>query len=77
MKILKNENEIYELRKLRENICFSVINRGTLWYSCLTTEQIDELREWYHAWLNVTETKIIPTKPSWLNQKLEEEEILW
>lgn len=58
--------EIVNLRAQRESECFSVINRGQLWYETLTLEQITELKTWYQAWLDVTTTKIIPTKPSWL-----------
>lgn len=71
------QDEILEnLRYMRQNECFSVINRGVLWYNALTTEQQQELNTWYQAWLNVPqvylETKptdietIIPIKPSWL-----------
>ena len=51
---------------MREIECFPIINRGTLWYSKLTVEQMSELDNWYQAWLDVTETKEIPEKPSWL-----------
>lgn len=64
------------LRTRREEECFSIINRGVLWYNLLTTEQQQELNTWYQAWLDVPqvylETKpsdietIIPEKPSWL-----------
>ena len=54
------------LRHIRENECFSIINRGQLWYAGLTTSQIEELQVWYADWLDVTETKIIPEKPTWL-----------
>lgn len=61
------EREIENLRIMRENHCFSIINRGQLWYNTLTESQKTELDAWYHAWLDVTETKVIPTKPSWLD----------
>lgn len=54
------------LRAYRSDACFSVINRGKLWYDTLTEEQLEELRAWYEAWLDVTETKIIPEEPTWL-----------
>lgn len=54
------------LRHKREKQCFSVINRGTLWYESLTNNQKQELQDWYNAWLNVTETKVIPEKLGWL-----------
>lgn len=59
-------SEIYNLRMQREQECFSVINRGTLWYDTLTDEQKEELKTWYNAWLKVTETRIIPETPKWL-----------
>ncbi len=60
------ERELKTLREKREIECFSVINRGQLWYNRLTEEQKVELDSWYNAWLDVTETMIIPEKPSWL-----------
>jgi hypothetical protein len=54
------------LRFLRNQHCFSIINRGRLWYDTLNETQIEELKTWYMAWLDVTETKVIPDKPSWL-----------
>lgn len=55
-----------EYRKRRETECFAVVNRGQLWYETITLQQILELRAWYKAWLNVTETMVVPDKPSWL-----------
>ena len=54
------------LRKQREIECFDIVNRGIVWYDTLTAEQKQELAEWYRAWLDVTDTRVIPTKPSWL-----------
>ncbi|MBR2385235.1 MAG: hypothetical protein IKA99_06500 [Clostridia bacterium] len=71
------KNELNTLRELRTKECFPIVNRGKLWYDCLTAEQISELNDWYFAWLNVTETKVIPTKPEWLDKKLSREEITW
>ena len=56
-----------ELRFKREKACFSVINRGELWYSRLTADQKKELDAWYQAWLDVTDTKVLPDIPMWLN----------
>lgn len=56
-----------ELRTRRELECFSVINRGYLWYMQLSDNQVAELNTWYKAWLNVTETLTVPQKPEWLN----------
>ena len=41
--------ELATLRERRETECFSVINRGWIWYSCLTLTQWRELRTWYLA----------------------------
>ena len=60
------ELTIEDFRYMREVQCFPVINRGTLWYERLATEQKEELNMWYQAWLDITETKIVPEKPTWL-----------
>lgn len=54
------------LRLAREIECFNLINRSPLWFNSLSSEQQLELQTWYQAWLDVTETKYIPTKPEWL-----------
>ena len=56
-----------ELRFKREKVCFPIINRGALWYSRLTATQKKELGAWYQAWLDVTDTKVLPDMPAWLN----------
>lgn len=63
---LTNDEILNYLRSQREAECFEIINRGKLWYDTLTETQVKELTAWYKAWLDVTETKEIPTKPSWL-----------
>ena len=55
-----------EYRRRRETECFSIINRGQLWYEGISLAQLLELRQWYKAWLNVTDTMVIPKKPEWL-----------
>ena len=60
------ETELLEIRLQRELECFPIINRGSLWYSMLTDEQVAELDTWYQAWLDAPSTKEIPTKPEWL-----------
>lgn len=57
---------IAKLRRQREVECFPIINRGQLWHEALTEKQKTELKNWYSAWLNVTETLIIPDKLEWL-----------
>ena len=53
-------------RKRREIECFPIINRGHLWYDALTDGQLSELKTWYQAWLDGTNTQTIPEKPEWL-----------
>lgn len=67
------KDELKHLRDLRKRECFAVINRGKAWYDLLTLEQEAELKQWYADWLHVTETKIVPKKLSWLNDKLDTE----
>ena len=55
-----------ELRNRRAVECFPIINRGQLWYESLDGQQRNELRDWYTAWLNVTESLKEPEKPHWL-----------
>ena len=57
------------IRARREKECFSVINRGQLWYASLTSEQIADLEQWYADWLLAPQTMLIPDKPSWLGDK--------
>lgn len=57
---------LFDLRERRNAECFSVINRGQLWYDTLSDWQIEELKAWYEAWLDVTKTMTIPEKPYWL-----------
>ena len=66
---LQSVNDVHianKLRLKRQKVCFPYINRGYLWYSKLTEEQKAELDSWYQAWLDVTETKLIPDAPKWL-----------
>lgn len=74
-KLLKNEEyaialieeqEKKQLRRLRESECFKIVNRGILWYNTLTEEQKQELDAWYHQWLDVTETLVIPENLEWV-----------
>lgn len=60
------ETELLNIRTKREIECFPFINRGALWYELLTTEQKEELKVWYQAWLDAPTTNLIPDKPSWL-----------
>lgn len=74
-----NKEYIELLRRLRERRtkeCFSVINRGKLWYDRLSLEQYRELKVWYEKWLNVTNTLVAPERPYWIDLKLQDEEII-
>ncbi len=62
----EKQMHMLKLRQQREQECFSVINRGSLWYDTLTEEQKEELKIWYKAWLDVTETRVIPEKLEWI-----------
>ena len=46
--------------------CFSIINRGAIWYEKLTAEQYFQLKQWYENWLDVTAKKVVPEKPEWI-----------
>ena len=63
---LISEAKKADLRMRREKECYSIINRGQLWYEGVSIPQLLELRKWYQAWLNVTETMVVPDKPAWL-----------
>lgn len=63
---VQTEEQKDNLRKRRETECFSVINRGQLWYEGISLAQLLELRQWYKAWLDVTTTLVAPEKPKWL-----------
>ena len=76
MIIISEKESLDVLRKKREEICFPIINRGKLWYDSLSSEQYQELKDWYKKWLNVTETNIIPETPKWLNDKIVMEDII-
>jgi hypothetical protein len=54
------------LRQMREEECYPFVNRGELWYKRLTEQQKKEFDMWYQAWLDVTDTLVIPNKPYWL-----------
>ena len=58
--------KLQELRARRELECFSIVNRGQAWYDLLSEDQRIELSNWYQAWLNVTETMVVPEKPLWI-----------
>ena len=63
---VEQEAERDNIRDLRKNICFPIVNRGALWYNRLTSEQQQELNTWYQAWLDAPQTMTMPDNPSWL-----------
>ena len=65
----ENELQIQELRQRREVECFSIINRGKLWYELLSDNEIQTLNEWYLAWLRVTVTLRVPRRPKFLSER--------
>lgn len=65
----KEQSKIRQLRHRRDEECFSVINRGALWYEKLAPEEKTELKTWYQSWLDVTETGVAPETPEWLKNK--------
>ncbi|MDD4291081.1 MAG: hypothetical protein PHX51_02425 [Clostridia bacterium] len=65
-KAFKEKSNLEYLRTRRDEECFSIINRGTLWYNRLTQVQKSELEIWYNEWLDVTETLVVPQRPIWL-----------
>lgn len=66
LEALATQEKRMQFRVRREAECFSVINRGKLWYDTLTAPQRKELRLWYQAWLDGTETLTVPERPAWL-----------
>ena len=64
--VLEQSQLADEIRVRREKECFSVVDRSQLWYDSLTEEQKTELKEWYQAWLDATDTLVIPDRPGWL-----------
>lgn len=63
---INNERKLVDLRHKREKQCFPYINRGYIWYNKLTDAQKNELDVWYQAWLDVTDTMVVPETPAWL-----------
>lgn len=67
IKVKRDPNYLQnKMRNKRERECFPIINRGDFWYNTLTEIQKDEIQVWYQAWLDVTETLVVPEAPTWL-----------
>lgn len=67
--VINPYSTIEALRIQRSRECFSIINRGFLWYNSLTDIQKQELQSWYQKWLDVTETLKVPSKPNWIKEE--------
>lgn len=55
------------IRARRERECYSIINRGQLWYEGISLARLVELRQWYRAWLDAPATLTIRDRPAWLD----------
>lgn len=66
--VLNKAQQIADIRRRRETECYSVINRGLLWYETLSVKQKLELTKWYQSWLDAPNTLTIPEKPEWLDE---------
>lgn len=55
-----------QLRTLRQKVCFDICDRAA-WYDGLTDTQKAEVQAWRKAWLNVTETLVIPAAPDFVD----------
>lgn len=66
MELTELEMQQRELRLRRTYECFQYINRGKLWYDNLSESKLNELRDWYQKWLDVTITLQPPERLKWL-----------
>lgn len=64
--VLANKEMIDDIRHRRETECFPIVNRGQLWYDKLSKKKKEELEQWYQAWLDTTNTGVVPEKLAWL-----------
>lgn len=64
--MLDKEKAVDEIRNRREKECFPIVNRGQLWYYKLSKKKKEELEQWYQAWLDATNTGVVPEKLAWL-----------
>ena len=59
---IQYEAETEALRARRETECFAVCDRY-MWYNFLSSTNKAKVKEWYKAWLDVTETRTVPEPP--------------
>ena len=69
--VIAEKNELSKLRNRRQKECFDILtDKGYLWIKDLEdnySERYAELVQWRKDWLDVTDTKIIPEKPTWID----------
>lgn len=73
------DDEVLELkrnhiRERRRNECFTVINRGRLWYDSLPSKMYTKLNKWYQMWLDAPSTLIVPEYLYEIDNKLNQVE---
>jgi|GEM_PF-3588512 len=67
------EQQKEKLREQRKTECFEYWNRQWIIEPepnkphQVTQKQFDEMELWYENWLNVTDTMVTPTRPTWLS----------
>ena len=64
-KKLLSETTKAKIRKRREKECFAICDRA-VWFYELPIERRKEVEIWRAAWLDATETGIVPAKPAWI-----------
>lgn len=69
-RVFPDEYVLLNIRLRRSEECFSITDRSRLWYDTVyekfNQEQKMEFENWYIAWLDAPNTKVIPDKPVWL-----------
>lgn len=70
MKELRVFHQQESIRRQREELCFPYINRGNLWYQRLSRERLEQLGQWYEAWLDAPQTLETPGRLPWLDEEI-------
>ena len=60
---------INELRHSREKKCFAIANRN-FFFNEATIAEMAEINNWYTAWLNVTDTLVVPIVPHYISSRI-------
>lgn len=72
--ITKNDlKDLQHMRNVRNHVCFTIINRGQLWYEELSHNQLEQLKKWYQDWLDFPQTLKVPIAPDWLEVDYEDQ----